>query len=74
MSKLEKAKEVIKEYAEAADCGIFNCRNTEGDPMGTIYEDSELTIDICYGWRYFEVFGLSDEEFQKLEEYYEALA
>ena len=41
--------------------------------MDTIYEDEELTIDICYGYMYFEVFGLSDEEFEELEKYYYSL-
>ena len=79
MDKLEKAKEIIKENYEYADCGIFNTRNIAGDSMETIYEewygdDDVLTIDICYGWSYFEVFGLSEEEFDELEEYYETLA
>ena len=79
MDKLEKAKEIIKENYKYADCGIFNTRNIAGDSMETIYEewygdDDVLTIDICYGWSYFEVFGLSEEEFDELEEYYEALA
>ncbi len=38
--------------------------------METVYEDGELTIDICYGWAYFEVFGLSDGDFRELAEYY----
>ena len=32
MSKLEKAKEIIKENWKEADCGIFDCRNLVGDP------------------------------------------
>lgn len=79
MDKLEKAKEIIKENYKYADCGIFNTRNIAGDSMETIYEewygdDDVLIIDICYGWAYFEVFGLSEEEFDELEEYYETLA
>ncbi len=73
MSNLEKAKEIIKTYYEDADCGIFNSRNTVGDTMETIYEDEGLTIDICYYWSYFEVFGLSRAEFEELEEYYDSL-
>lgn len=70
---LEKAKEIIKTYFKDANCGIFNSHNNAGDRMETIYEDEVLTIDICYGWSYFEVFGLSIEEFEELEKFYFSL-
>lgn len=70
MSKLEKAKEIIMENYNDAYCGIFDCRNTAGDRMTTVYEDEELQVDICYDWNYFEVFGLTDEEFTELETFY----
>lgn len=73
MTKLEIAKKIIEENIEDADCGIFDTRNNAGDLMTTIYEDEELQIDICYGWGYFEVFGLSEEEFYELESFYESL-
>jgi len=73
MNKLEKAKEIVKANYEDACCGIFDCRNIVGDIMSTIYEDEGLTIDICYGYAYFEVFGLSETEFAKLEKYYYSL-
>lgn len=73
MSNLEKAKEIIKKYYKFANCGIYDCRNIAGDEMGTIYEGEGLTIDICYYYSYFEVFGLSDEEFEELERYYDSL-
>lgn len=71
MNNLEKAKEVIKEHIEDATCGIFDCRNLVGDPMTTIYSENGLTIDICYHYSYYEVFGLTDDEFAELEEYYD---
>ena len=73
MNRLEKAKEIITEFYSSANYGIFNCRNIAGDHMETIYEDEDLTIDICYHYAYFEVFGLTDKEFEELEEYYETL-
>lgn len=73
MTKLEKAKEIIAEHIEEADCGIFDSRNIVGDEMETLYDDNELTIDICYGWYYYEVFGLTKEEFKELENYYESI-
>lgn len=73
MSKLDKAKEVIKSHFGAADCGIFSSRNIVWDPMETVYEDDGLQIDICYRYSYFEVFGLSPSEFDSLVEYYDRL-
>lgn len=70
MSKLEKAKEIITKYSKYADCGIYDTRNIAGDFMETVHCDDDLQIDICYGWNYFEVFGLSDEEFDELREFY----
>lgn len=72
-SMLDRAKKVIKQYIGFAMCGIFNTRNCAGDYMETICDDGDLTIDICYEWEYFEVFGLSMSEFQLLEDFYETL-
>lgn len=73
MSNLEKAKEIVKTHYSVADCGIFNSRNIVGDAIQTIYKGEGLTIDICYNYSYFEVFGLSDAEFEELERYYDSL-
>ena len=74
MTKLEKAKEIIKEHFKEGNCGIYDSRNTTGDWMTSIYNDNSLAIDICYSWEYFEVFGLSDEEFAELCDYYNQLS
>ena len=74
ITKLDKAKKVVKQYYDEARCGIFNTRNLIGDPMETLYKGSDITIDICYPYAYFEVFGLSDEEFSELEKFYNSLA
>ena len=71
--KLEIAKNIIKKNYEDAQCGIFDCRNIVGDSMTTIYDEDGLQIDICYRYSYFEVFGLTDEEFQELEGCYEEI-
>lgn len=73
MTNLEKAKQIIKEYYHYANCGIYDCRNVVGDPMTQIYGDGDLFIDICYYYSYFEVFGLSNDEFQELEKFYDSL-
>lgn len=41
--------------------------------MTNIYYGSNLQIDICYRYGYFEVFGLSDEDFKELEKFYDEL-
>lgn len=72
-SMLDRAKRIIKEHIESAMCGIFNTRNCAGDDMTTIYDEDGLTVDICYYWEYFEVFGLSRSDFDVLEDFYETL-
>lgn len=72
-NNLEIAKRIIKEHFGEAHCGIFNCRNFFGDPMENLYNKGGLIIDISRFWAYFEVFGLSDDEFKELSEYYESL-
>lgn len=72
-TKLEKAKQIIKKYFSEACCGLFFTRNWIGDEMAQIYKDNELTVDICYGYSYFEVFGLDPEEQEELKKYYNEL-
>lgn len=73
MSKLETAKKIIKEHMDMVRWGIFDSHNTLGDFMRTIFNEDGLTIDICDDWDYFEVFGLTDEEFLELKSFYESL-
>lgn len=73
MTKLEKAKEIIEAHFDDGDCGLFDSRNIAGDPMFNLYDEDGLTIDICYFWMYFEVFGLTDEEFAELKDFYNEL-
>lgn len=72
-TKFEIAKQIIKEYYYKATYGIFDCRGWAKDAMYTIYHDGELTINICYNYEFFEVFGLSAHEFIKLKRFYEEL-
>lgn len=67
---IEKIKEVIKNNIKHAMCGIFDCRNVVGDPMETIYDEAGVRIELCRNWGYFEVFGLTDEEFSEVESFY----
>lgn len=73
MTKLERAKNIIKDNIEDASCGLFDCGNLVGDDMVLLNDDADLIVKICYDYEYFEVFGLSDSEFEKLKEYYDDL-
>jgi len=70
---MSKVKQIIEEYLEDALYGIFFTRNIMGDQMSTIYKDDQYTIDICWIYGYFEIFGCTAEEKVELEEYYDTL-
>jgi hypothetical protein len=65
MDKIGKLREFLTDYR-----GIqtFNTRNIVGDRMNTIYDSDGIQVDICYGWDYLEIFGLTDEEYQSLSD------
>lgn len=67
--KLKKALEFLRDYFKDYDrMPAYNCRNTAGDDMETIYEEDGITIEWCYNFSYIEVFGLTEVEFNKLLE------
>ena len=72
MTNLEKAKKIIKKF-KIANCGIFDSRNFMGDRMVNVYRDDQIEVNVCYEYKYLEVFGLTDEEFVELAEYYKNL-
>ena len=73
ISRIDKVKNVIKNRYIEAECGLFFTRNWAGDPMSTILEEDGVTIDICYNYQYFEVFGLTEEEENELIAFYNSL-
>lgn len=73
MTKLETAKRVIKQHIRSAEHGIFDVRNFVNDPMANVYLKDGLQIDICYHHGYFEVFGMTCDEFLELVRYYKLL-
>ena len=46
---------------------MFDNRNWVGDFMFNIYNDDGIVVDYCHGYEYIEVFGLTDEEFERLD-------
>lgn len=73
MDKLEKAKEVVNKHVKDARLGIYNTRNLVSDDMTVIYDDGELRVEICYPCMYFEVFGLTSDQFEELKRFYKRL-
>ena len=73
MARIDDVKKVIADNYEDARCGLFFTRNWVGDPMETIWEKDGVTIDECYHYSYFEVFGLTDEEEVELKKFYEEM-
>lgn len=45
---------------------MFDTRNIVGDPMITIYDRDGICVDECRFCGYIEIFGLTDEEFEKV--------
>lgn len=73
---LKAAEVVLNEYIKSSGWltgGMFNTRNTAGDEMETIFSENGLTVDVCYGYSYFEVFGLEPNEFEKVKDWYNTL-
>ena len=73
ISRIEKVKNVIRNRYIDAMCGLFFTRNLVGDRMSTIWAEDGVTIDICYDYEYFEVFGLTEEEEDELSAFYNSL-
>ena len=71
--EFEKVKKLIKENYYDADCGLFDTRNIVGDYMTNIFKGKYFTLDICYNYSYFEVFGATSEEFAILKTIYNKL-
>ena len=73
MARIDLVKRVIKDHYNDANCGLFFTPNWAGDQMSTIWEEDGVTIDICYGYSYFEVFGLTEEEENELSRFYDSM-
>lgn len=65
-NRLNKLKKFLKEKFKKR-IQAFDTRNTEGDSMGTIYNEDGITVDYCYYYEYIEIFGITDEEYKELE-------
>ena len=68
--ELKKVKEIIKETIDDYSCGIFSTRNIAGDYMETLFDGEYFTLDACFNWAYYELFGTTEEEFKEVSDYY----
>ena len=72
--EIANLKNIIKLfYNPACKGGLFNSHNVVGDEMTNLYKSKDVQLDICFDFEYFEVFGLTDEEFKDLQNYYSNL-
>jgi len=67
---LLEIKSVIKDYINVGCCGLFFTSNLVGDRMTTVYDKNGVTVFLCQGYMYFEVFGLTEEDEIELLKFY----
>ena len=67
---IAKIKNVLKENILEGSCGIFDCRSWTPDLKYTLFNEDGVMVDICHEYNYFEILGLTDEEFKLVAEYY----
>ena len=73
-SRLETAMDFMKEFCKEhkfEDIQMFNTRNVCGDVMENLLAENGVYIDICWGYGYIEVFGLTEDEFNELYTQYD---
>lgn len=71
MNILDEIKAIIDLWGEKCDCGIFDCRSYSNDQLQNVYYIPNVClVDVCENFKYIEVIGLSNDDFEKLENYY----
>lgn len=67
MDRVDKLIEWLEEQ-DLLKMQMFDTRNFIGDYMETIYEENGIQVDICRDYQYLEIFGLDEDELEKLLE------
>lgn len=67
MNRVEKLRQFLIKNGYSK-MQTFNTRNIVGDLMRNIYDCDGISVDICDGWQYLEIFGLRDEEYESLRD------
>ena len=65
--RLENLRQWIKDNG-FKDMQAFDCKNTVGDKMKTVYNEDGIVVDYCQFWSYLEIFGLTEEEYNSLSD------
>lgn len=73
MTLLEEIKAVLLANIADALFGICNEHRSIGDDTYRLFERGGVIVNICHTYEYFEVLGLSDDAFDEIEEYYDAI-
>lgn len=71
--ELNEVKELIKEFYDDGNHGLFSTRNMVGDYMWNLFCGDYFTLDICYSYAYFELFGATEKEFNEVMKFYNKL-
>lgn len=51
--------------------GVFNCESLEQtDVRVTVFKNEGVELKVCHGYGYFEILGLSDEDFKTVKRAY----
>lgn len=62
---MDKLRNFLKEmFPERIQ--MFDTRNFVGDFMITIYDQDGIQVDYCPHYEYVEIFGLSEEDFERI--------
>ena len=64
MDKIEKLIVFLRE--KYPNTQSFDCRNTAGDSLRTVYSEDGVMVDYCDYWDYIEIFGLTEEEYENV--------
>lgn len=66
--KVEELIRFLETRFRVGKIQMFDTRNTEGDYMENIYHKDNIIVDYCPGYEYIEIFGLTYEEFEYVDE------
>ena len=71
--EISYVKKLIRKFIKHADSGIYFCRNIVNDKTETLFVGKYIRLDICYDYHYYEVFGLTEDEEERIGAYYYSL-
>lgn len=70
MNTLVEIKTIIDLWGKQCDCGIFDCHSCTNDPLRNVYMTNDCSVDVCENYKYIDIVGLSKDDFEKIENYY----